>query len=264
MPEAIDIVVTRGSPAIKTWMTMENPLNYTSAQIDALLRDPVAAVQIGVLRRQEVQITRAQYDQGVNHSNENLAFWYRMRDEFVPSAEQIEKGLSSPDETTRRGWVLGKHYHLTDSQVARVWQDDALRGSLMSRTDFVLSREQTDACTVDPSPSIRMACVQRADYELTHQRFEHMLLDSNPNVLGDFLWRKEPRVNLAPFVEHAMQNGNNLALMAIARNNKVPVSEADVQRAQSHANAAVRLAFCKRQPQVCANQNSSSDPLTAR
>ena len=118
-----DYLLLHPRGAVRQHFTMDYPVPLTVDQIEIALKDTIPGVRIGVLRRSDLSITRAQYDAGINHPDKDLRFWYGQRKEHLPTAEQLESGLTDIDGPTKRGWVLDKRISLTESQIQRAKAD---------------------------------------------------------------------------------------------------------------------------------------------
>jgi hypothetical protein len=207
--EMVDLLIDKGTPDMRYDLSMQSKHAYTPQQVDKLLRDPNPSVKVGVLRRDEVPITRQQYDAGINHTGSSLAFWYRAREEHMPSAAQIELGLTSPDAPTRRGWVFDKRVTLTEAQTRRALNDPSLFVPVLARPEVKLTEQDFDRCTVHQEVEIRFACVSRADYPLTQARFETIVADWNTNVLRNLLDRQlTTPVDYGPYIARALDTAS--------------------------------------------------------
>jgi hypothetical protein len=250
--EMVDRIIDLGTPAMRHHLAMQSQHAYTPQQVAKLLGDPNKDVRIGVLRRSEVPITAAQMAEGINHADADLAFWYHQRKEYLPTPAQVEQGLTSPDAPTRRGWVFDKRITLTEAQVRRALQDPALLVPALGRQEVKLTEADFDRCTRHEDVGVRFACVSRLDYPLNQARFEAIVTDWNGNVLRNLLERKLPMpVDYEPYVARALDNANDKVLIAIGRADALQVSDELIRKAASTKSAAVRQAFCGRNPPLC-------------
>jgi hypothetical protein len=250
--EMVDLLIDKGTPDMRYDLSMQSKHAYTPQQVDKLLRDPNPSVKVGVLRRDEVPITRQQYDAGINHTDSSLAFWYRAREEHMPSAAQIELGLTSPDAPTRAGWIFDKRVTLTEAQTKRALNDPSLFVPVLARPEVKLTEQDFDRCTVHQEVEIRFACVSRADYPLTQTRFEAIVADWNTNVLRNLLDRQlTTPVDYGPYIAQALDTASEKVVLAIGKFDALPVSDELIRKAAGSRSAAVRQAFCSRKPALC-------------
>lgn len=231
-------------------LTIGSAFNYNAAQKERILQDPDHSVQIGLLRRKDVQFTDAQVARGINHPDEDLAFSYQQVKGYVPTAEQIEIGLTSSNAPTRAGWALNESITITSSQAQRGLADTAgyIVAIFLERADIVLTETNRDACTVHPEVTVRFACVRRANYTLTQKRFEQIASDSNSNVLRFFLERKNvPTVDLNPYFEKSLRSALESTLLAMAANNALPLTKEQLKRVPlALTSPQVKQAFARR------------------
>lgn len=108
----VNFILNRGTPTMRTALTMNSAFNYKAEQKEAILLDADRAVQIGLLRRKDVKLTTEQVARGIKHPDKDLTFWYRQAKRYAPTAEQIEIGLTSSDAPTRAGWALNERIAL--------------------------------------------------------------------------------------------------------------------------------------------------------
>lgn len=77
--ELVDLVLRHPDATVRSHLTTNGNFQPTAAQVDLILQDPDRDVQIGLLRKSEIPISREQLSKGINHADKNLAFWYRHR-----------------------------------------------------------------------------------------------------------------------------------------------------------------------------------------
>lgn len=250
--EIVDTILEYGSPSMRRHLAMNSKFMYTPDQIEAMLADSEQNVVIGVLRRKDLSITRAQFDRGIDSPSPTVAFWYRLRDEFSPTAKQVEDGLTASDASTRSSWAIDLRYTPTPEQTRRALKDPELAAAFLQRKDIILTAGEFDACTTSVDFRVRFACVKRADYPLTQSRFEAMASDLNPNVLGGFLERKETTPpDLDPYIQSALANAPPDVLVAMAGNKSLPLLPAHLAIGIQSQNGKVRAAFCRRPGAMC-------------
>jgi hypothetical protein len=251
-PEMVDSILQLGTPALRSHLAMNSQFMYSPAQIERMLTDPVRDVVVGVLRRNEIDITREQYDRGIDTAPPDVAFWYRSKDRFVPTPAQIEAGLTAAEASTRRGWAMDLRYTPTPAQTRRAMQDDAIVTSFLGRRDVIISDAEFEACTTATDVGVRFACVSRPDYPLTQARFEAIASDWNSNVLRFFLERKGvERPDLDPFIRQALVSAKVDVLLSMAANSALPLEPAHFELASRSPHEKVRQAFCRRQSKPC-------------
>jgi hypothetical protein len=250
--EMVYLILRSGTPKMRSNLTMSSAFNYNAEQKELILQDPDRSVQIGLLRRKDVQFTDAQMVRGINHRDRNLAFWYRQVQGYAATVEQIETGLTASDAPTRAGWALDKRISITRSQAQRGLADPLayIVVAFLQRADVALTEANLDACTAHPDVSVRFACVQRADYSLTQKRFEQIATDRNSNVLRFFLERKNvPPVDVSPFVDDALRTASEDVLLAMAANEALPLTTEQIMLAlAASASPRVKQAFARRKP----------------
>jgi|GEM_PF-6651146 len=250
--EIVDVVLEYGSDDLRRSFAMKRHLQFTPQQIERMLQDRNPEVRIGILRRRDIALTVEQVAHGINHPNENLAFWYRQRSEnYVPTAEEIEASLTSASVGTRSWWVSNRRFTLTPGQAARALADPApvVRQAALGRPELLFGESEQNACTNDPDFSVRSICVSRPDYTLTQARFESIASDRNQNLLRAFLNRKGvPKTDLGPYVEEAVRNASDATLQAIAANKEVPFTPLQIGIACQARSGKTQNAFCCRVP----------------
>jgi hypothetical protein len=258
--EVVNLILQSGTPKMRSDLTMNSAFIYNAEQKETILQDTDRKVQIGLLRRKDVQLTDAQVARGINHPDKDLAFWYQQVKGYAPTAEQIEIGLTSTDARTRAGWAANHSIEITSLQAQRGLADTVgyIVAIFLNRADLVLTEANRDACTVHPEVTVRFACVKRADYTLTQKRFEQLATDRNANVLRFFLERKDvPAVDLNPFFEEALRNASESALLAMAVNSALPLTAEQLKRVPlALTSPKVEQAFARRNPAVSTGAKS--------
>lgn len=250
--EVVDTVLDFGSETLRIYMTMQSRFVYTPAQIERLLTDKNKDVQIGVLRRRDLPITREQYDRGLGHADKDLVFWYSQREGFVPTAAQIESALNSAEPSTRRGMVLRKDVVLTLDQVKRALQDPALRAMVIGRADVKLSEADLDSCIVDSDVGTRFACVGRPDFTLNALRWNSIARDANGNVLRFLLERRTAApVDWSRWLEKSLLEDPPDVQQKLLRERLLPFTPELLRIAAKSNHPAVRRGACQREPVVC-------------
>jgi len=247
--QIVDMVLGHPDAELRTRLTMDGNFTPTPAQVERILRDPVPDVRIGLLRRRDVSISPQLLNEGINDHNENLAFWYRNHRDFLPTAEQTEEALSSPDIMKRRSYALMDKIKVSPAQIERGLKDpdDVVRGAFTGRKDITLTPAQLDRCTTDAAFSVRENCVERADYHMTQSRFEHILFDKNPNILFVFTGKyKEKTIDLKEFIARTLTDGSPEVQIALARNRGIKLDNAQMQAGLQSPNAKVQAAFEER------------------
>jgi hypothetical protein len=73
-PEMVDAILELRKTATRSHFSMSSKFMYSPAQIEQMLLDANAEVVIGVLRRNELKITREQFDRGISSAPPNIAF----------------------------------------------------------------------------------------------------------------------------------------------------------------------------------------------
>jgi hypothetical protein len=257
LPEdVVDLLLSQPNPAIRKHLTMQGAFTPTPRQIDAIVGDADPSVTIGLLRRRDVVLSPEQVNRGIGHPDESVAFWYRNRDDFHPTPEQIEAGLTNAVVMTRRDYAGMKKITPTGEQVERALKDSdqSVRLAFLARRDITLTEPELDRCTVDPVFQVRHACVERPEYLLNQARFETILLDKNPNILGTFIHGAKADTPLEPFVWAALRDSSVQVQVALARNNRVQMTNEQIQFGLHSKNDEVRAAFCRRPPVSCSNR----------
>lgn len=250
--EMVDTVLKFGSPSMRKHLAMNSKFMYTPEQIETMLTDAEEGVAMGVLRRRDLIITRAQFDRGINSTSPQLVFWYHGRNEFSPTAMQVEEGLTASHVPTRRGWAFDTRYAPTPEQTRRALKDREIAAAFLGRKDITLTAGEFDACTTSTDTNVRFACVKRADYPLTQSRFEAMATDRNSNVLRFFLQRKETTPpDLDVYIKSALANAPPDVLVAMAGNSALPLLPAHIAIGIQSPNEKVRNAYCRRPGAMC-------------
>jgi len=250
----VNLILHSGTPEMRSNLTRNSAFTYNAEQKEAILQDPDRNVQIGLLRRKDVQLTDAQVARGINHPDKDLAFLYRQGKSYVPTAEEIETGLTTLDAGVRARLAQNERIAITPLQAQRGLADSYgdIVAMFLKRADVVLSEDNRDACTVHPEYIVRFACVRRPDFTLTQKRFEQIATDKNSNVLRFFLERKNiPPVDFNPFFEEALHNASESALLAMAANTALPLTEEQLKRVPlALTSPRVEQAFARRRPTV--------------
>jgi len=250
----VDLIISSAPIAIRRELSMGSRAIYTPAQIRTLLTDTDKEVRIGVLRRRELRLPAELITQGLSHPDRDLVFWYQQRAEALGSPDQLEAGLTNAHPPTRAGWIYDKRYTLSLVQMARALADPAetVVNAALSRHDIPITDAQLDACVLHPSPSIRFACVSRADFLLTESRWFSMATDWNSNT-----WRmhlnKHPNsaASYDAFFENAIKTASQKQLKAVAENKAIDLSSLQLTAGRNHTDAQVREAFCARDRAAC-------------
>lgn len=257
LPEdVVDLLLSQPNPAVRKYLILQGAFTPTPRQIDAIVGDADPSVSIGLLRRHDVVLSQEQVNRGINHPDENVAFRYRSRDEFHPTPEQIEAGLTSASVMTRLDYAQMKKITPTSEQVERGLMDSEQRVRLafLARRDITLTELQLDRCTVDPVIQVRRACVERPEYLLNQARFETILLDESPFVFATFTHGTKANMTLEPFVWAALRGSSVQVQVALARNNRVQMTDEQIQFGLNSKNDEVRAAFCQRRPVSCSDR----------
>jgi hypothetical protein len=248
--EVVYLILRSGTPKMRRNLTMSSAFNYNAEQKELILQDPDRDVQIGLLRRKDVQLTDAQVARGINHRDVNLAFWYRQVKGYVPTAEQIEIGLMASDASTRAGWAFDERISITQLQAQRGLADPSTTVviAILRRADIALTEANLDACTAHSDVSVRFACVRRADYTLTQKRFEQIATDTNSNVLRFFLERKNvPPIDVNPFLDEALRTASEDVLLAMAANQALLLTAEQINLVlAASVSPRVKQAFARR------------------
>lgn len=254
--EVVDLLLSQPNPAMRKRLAMQGAFTPTPRQIDAIVGDADPSVSIGLLRRRDVVLSPEQVNRGINHPDEKVAFQYRSRDEFHPTPEQIDAGLTSASVMTRLDYAQMKKITPTSEQVERGLMDteQRVRLAFLARRDITLTELQLDRCTVDPVIHVRRACVERPEYLLNHARFETILLDESPFVFATFTHGTKANMALAPFVWPALRGSSVQVQVALARNNRVQMTDEQIQFGLNSKNDEVRAAFCQRRPVSCSDR----------
>ncbi|MGV3727810.1 TadE/TadG family type IV pilus assembly protein [Hydrogenophaga sp.] len=248
----VDTVLAFGSDALRSRMAMQSHFVYTPAQIERMLTDKNRDVQIGVLRRRDLPLTREQYDRGLAHPDKGVVFWYSQREGFNPTATQVEAALTDPEPATRRGMVLRKDVDLTPEQVKRALQDPALRAMVIARADVRLSETELDSCTVDRDVNTRFACVRRSDYTLSDLRWNSIARDSNGNVLRFLLQSKKATpLDWPRWLEKSLREDPPEVQQKLLRERLLPFTPDLLRLAAKSIHPTVRRSACERDPAVC-------------
>ena len=257
LPEdVVDLLLSQPNPAVRERLVMQGAFTPSPRQIGAIVGDADPSVSIGLLRRRDVVLSPEQVSRGTNHLDENVAFRYRGRDDFHPTPEQIEAGLMSAAVMTRRDYAQMKKITPTSEQVERglMDSDQPVRLAFLARKDITLTEPQLDRCTVDRVIQARRACVERPEYLLNQARFETILLDESPFVLATFTHGTKAGTALEPFVWAALRGSSAQVQVALARNNRVQMTDEQIQFGLNSKNDEVRAAFCQRRPASCSNR----------
>jgi hypothetical protein len=250
--ELVDTMLAFGSDTLRGQLAMQSRFAYTPTQIERMLTDNNRDVQIGVLRRRDLPVTREQYDRGLKHSDKGVVFWYAQREGFAPSAAQIETALSSPEPSIRRGMVLRKEVSLTPDQVKRALQDPAVRAMVIGRADVKLSEAELDSCILDSDVGTRFACVRRPDFTLTPLRWSSIARDTNGNVLRFLLERKTGApVNWSQWIEKTLREDPPQVQQKLLREPLLPFTPELLRLAAKSTHPAVRRSACEREPAAC-------------
>ncbi len=244
----VELLINHRSVEVRRNFTMNHFFTPTAAQIEKILNDPDHQVQVGLLRRKDMIFSDAQIARKINDPDEHIAFWYRSL-AGIRTPDQIEKGLTSDNVVTRRGWAFEDKFTPAQAQINRGLKDpdSIVRSAFIQRKDVVLSPDQFDGCTIDIDFSVRDRCIRRADYALTQWRFERILLDKNPNIPATLLRKSTAgAAYLKPFIDMAIQNSEEAVLLKLAENRDILLSDSHIRKGLESPSRAVRMAFCKR------------------
>ncbi|MDP1862955.1 MAG: hypothetical protein Q8K52_03510 [Thiobacillus sp.] len=254
--EVVDMMLNQPNPAVRRYLTMQGAFTPTPRQVDAIVGDADPSVSIGLLRRRDVVLSPEQVNRGINHTDENVARQFRSRDEFHPTPEQNDAGLTSTAIMTRLDYAQMKKITPTKEQVERGLMDSEQRVRLafLARRDITLTEPQLDRCTVDRVIPVRRACVERLEYLLNQARFETILLDENPFVFTTFTHGSKADTALEPFVWAALRGSTVQVQVALARNNRVQMTDEQIQFGLNSKNYEVHIAFCGRFSVACGNR----------
>lgn len=245
----MEAIFTHGTDRWKQEAIDRRQSEFTPAQIERALTDPSVDVQIWLLRRKDVRISRAQYDRGINHPDEKVAFWYRLA-AHVPSSEQVDAGLASPDEPTRWSWATRQDIVLTAKQIEKVRQDPEsrrVRYSIWPRPEWTPTEADLDKCFAEMDGYAMGTCISRNDFDIRPQWFEAILRNPNRNVFR--AWLKHPRFSQATYEqmlhELALRADDQL-LQGLMNDNQLLFSDEHTQIFPVGVTLGVKRAYCRR------------------
>ncbi len=185
----------------------------------------------------------------------DAAFRITQRTDFQPTAEEVARGLASAEPRLRRLWYGLARYRISPEQVEAglTDPDPGVREFTLARADVRPTPFQLDRACSDAEFSVRYRCVQRPDVELTQARFERLLLDPNPNMLGVFRSgrRALSDAQWAPYADAVLAGGSAGLRLALARS-PLPLTPEQMQRGGRSVEPEVRQAYCARRLMLCA------------
>lgn len=254
--DIVTLMLAHPNPLVRENFSLAARFKPKPAQIEQGMNDSASGVRIGFLRRKDITITAEQLNNSLNNPDKNVVFWVLTHKYFYPTPEQYEAGLTSLQLTTRRHYAYDDKTPTTAAQIERglTDSDDGVRTAFMRRKNITLTDAQLDRCITDQIFFVRDTCVKRDDFRMTQTRFETLLVDKNPNILGNFnrdRTTKEGVVikafNFDQFIWHTIRNANALTKIALAENRGISFTEAQISEAMNTPDAAVKTAFMRRQ-----------------